>query len=180
MPNKSLDMHLHAFSTCALSLKKRFNITMGIAEAMLYLHKESGIGEIVHCDLKPNNVLLDDDFEEYVIDFRITKLIDPKAIEYSLSSTVINSIRYIAPVAYGKNVSKEVDIYSFGNFLLEILSGRTPTSDDFKGEISLHEWLRSSFPNRVFEIVYSMLIGNATSGEHLQIISLLKMALLCY
>eukprot|EP01018_Ginkgo_biloba_P018396 Gb_38338 [translate_table: standard] len=180
MPNGSLDMYLHAFSTCALCLEKRLNIAVGIAEAMLYLHEESGIGEIVHCDLKPSNVLLDDDFEAHVTDFGIAKLIDPKAIEYSLSSTVIGSIGYIAPeFAYGKKVSKEVDIYSFGILLLEIVSGKTPTSDEFKGEISLHEWVRSSFPDRVFERVDSTLISNATSGERLQIISLLRLALLC-
>eukprot|EP01018_Ginkgo_biloba_P022665 Gb_23616 [translate_table: standard] len=180
IPNGSLDTHLHAFSTCALSLEKRLNIAVGIAQAMLYLHEESGIGEIVHCDLKPSNVLLDDDFEAHVTDFGIAKLIDPKAIEYSLSSTVIGSIGYIAPeFAYGKKVSKEVDIYSFGILLLEIVSGKRPTSDEFKGEISLHEWVRSSFPDRVFERVDSTLTSNATSGERLQIISLLRLALLC-
>eukprot|EP01018_Ginkgo_biloba_P018401 Gb_36963 [translate_table: standard] len=180
IPNGSLDMHLHAFSTCALCLEKRLNIAVGIAEAMLYLHEESGIGEIVHCDLKPSNVLLDDDFEAHVTDFGIAKLIDPKAIEYSLSSRVIGSIGYIAPeFAYGKKVSKEVDIYSFGILLLEIMSGKTPTSDEFKGEISLREWVRSSFPDRVFERVDSTLTSNATSGERLQIISLLRLALLC-
>eukprot|EP01018_Ginkgo_biloba_P018403 Gb_36088 [translate_table: standard] len=180
IPNGSLDTHLHAFSTCGLSLEKRLNIAVGIAEAMLYLHEESGIGEIVHCDLKPSNVLLDDDFEAHVTDFGISKLIDPKAIEYSLSNTVIGSIGYIAPeFGYGKKVSKEVDIYSFGILLLEIVSGRTPTSDEFKGEISLREWVRSSFPDRVFERVDSTLTSNATSGERLQIISLLRLALLC-
>eukprot|EP01018_Ginkgo_biloba_P018399 Gb_38336 [translate_table: standard] len=180
MPNGSLDMHLHAFSTCTLSLEKRLNIAVGIAQAMLYLHEESGIGEIVHCDLKPSNVLLDDDFEAHVADFGIAKLIDPKAIQYSLSSRVIGSIGYIAPeFAYGKKVSKEVDIYSFGILLLEIASGKTPTSDEFKGEISLHEWVRSSFPDRVFERVDSTLISHATSGERLQIISLLRLALPC-
>eukprot|EP01018_Ginkgo_biloba_P018397 Gb_38337 [translate_table: standard] len=179
MPNGSLDMHLHALPTCVLSLKKRLNIAVGIEEAMLYLHEESGIGEIVHCDLKPSNVLLDDDFEAHVTDFGIANLIDPKGIEYSLS-TVIGSIGYIAlEFAYGKNITKEVDIYSFGILLLEILSGSTITSDDFKGEISLHEWVRFSFPDRVFETVDSTLTANATSGERLQIISLLRLALLC-
>eukprot|EP01018_Ginkgo_biloba_P041036 Gb_11461 [translate_table: standard] len=68
MPNGSLDMHLHGSDTCHLTWEMRLKIASEVAQAMVYLHEESGVGQIVHCDLKPSNILLDQDFVAHVSD----------------------------------------------------------------------------------------------------------------
>jgi len=98
MPNGSLEMYLHCSSrVCELTWKARYKIATEIAQAINYLHNETGMGEIVHCDLKPSNVLLDQDMVAHVCDFGIARIIDPEITGSTLSSTFRGSIGYIAP-----------------------------------------------------------------------------------
>jgi serine/threonine protein kinase len=97
MPNGSLEKYLHHSQVCQLTWEARYKIATGIAHAINYLHSETGMGEIVHCDLKPGNVLLDQDMEAHVCDFGISRIIDPQIMGATLSSTIRGSIGYIAP-----------------------------------------------------------------------------------
>ena len=104
MSNKSLEKHLYpniddnnGEDVCQLGIKKRFDIAIDLAHAMEYLHHDSHV-QVVHCDLKPNNVLLNEDMTGHVTDFGISKLIDAASTD-SFTSTISlkGSMGYIAP-----------------------------------------------------------------------------------
>jgi serine/threonine protein kinase len=96
MPNGNLDTWLHskfAGGSC-LSLAQRASIAVGIADALAYLHNDCE-RQIVHCDLKPTNILLDDDMNAYLGDFGIASLVGYSAS--NISTELKGTIGYIAP-----------------------------------------------------------------------------------
>ena len=100
MPNGNLDSWLHHESR-NLSFRQRLDIAIDVANALDYLHHQCQT-PIVHGDLKPSNVLLDDNMVAHVGDFGLTKLI-PEATEISSSdhqtgsALLMGSIGYVAP-----------------------------------------------------------------------------------
>ncbi|CAL4969363.1 unnamed protein product [Urochloa decumbens] len=105
MPNGSLDKWIHPMTYGSqerpLSLGQRINIAMDIAYALDYLHNHC-VPALVHCDLKPSNILLDYEMTAHVADFGLTKfLYTSSCVQHnssSMSCGPIGSIGYIAPV----------------------------------------------------------------------------------
>ncbi|XP_007023184.2 PREDICTED: G-type lectin S-receptor-like serine/threonine-protein kinase SD2-5 [Theobroma cacao] len=114
----------------------RFNIALGTAKGLAYLHEECEL-KIVHCDIKPENVLLDDHFNAKVSDFGLAKLMSR---EESLVYTTLRGTRgYLAPEWITNNpISEKSDVYSYGMVLLEIIGGRKSYDP---GEISEKAYL---------------------------------------
>ncbi|CAL5052738.1 unnamed protein product [Urochloa decumbens] len=100
----------------------RFNIALGTAKGLAYLHQDCE-SKIVHCDIKPENVLLDDNFLAKVSDFGLAKLMTR---EQSHVFTTLRGTRgYLAPEwITNYAISEKSDVYSYGMVLLEIISGR--------------------------------------------------------
>jgi len=121
MPNGSLDKALFGGAP-ALSWRARFQIALGAARGLLYLH-EGCRDCIIHCDIKPENILLDKDLVPKVADFGLAKLL---ARDFSrVLTTVRGTIGYLAPEwISGVPITVKADVYSYGMVLLEIVSGR--------------------------------------------------------
>ena len=104
MPNGSLEKWLHhgrEDGRQRLNLKQRMDIVVEVASAMEYLHHNCET-PVVHCDLKPSNVLLDQDMTAHVGDFGLARILHGAASDHQISSTLglKGSIGYIAPGKY--------------------------------------------------------------------------------
>ncbi|XP_076952713.1 G-type lectin S-receptor-like serine/threonine-protein kinase SD2-5 [Bidens hawaiensis] len=122
MSNGSLDRWIyHGVRERILEWEHRKNIILDIAKGLAYLHEECR-QKIVHLDIKPQNILLDNNFNAKVSDFGLSKLIDKSKTE--VMSTVKGTPGYIAPEWRSSIITEKLDVYSFGIVLLEILCGR--------------------------------------------------------
>ncbi|KAL4611987.1 hypothetical protein ACB092_08G165700 [Castanea dentata] len=126
MPNGSLDKYIFSQEgNIPLSIEKTYNISLGVACGIEYLHRGCDM-QILHFDIKPHNILLDENFTPKVSDFGLAKLypIDDSIVSLTAAR---GTLGYIAPELFYKNiggVSYKADVYSFGMLLLETASKR--------------------------------------------------------
>lgn len=144
MPNGSLESWMHArvqheHQTQKLSARQRLDIATYVASGLDYLHHHCE-APIIHCDLKPSNVLLDENFTAHLGDFGLAKLLPEATTNFTTSSaTIKGSIGYIPPeYGMGGEASTFGDVHSFGIILLEMVTGKRPTDDMFKDGLDLH------------------------------------------
>ncbi|KAJ9128787.1 hypothetical protein P3X46_034478 [Hevea brasiliensis] len=127
-----------------------------VASALEYLHH--GFSRpIVHCDLKPSNVLLDANMVAHVADFGIAKLLGEG--DSMTQTRTLATIGNMAP-EYGSEgiVSMKGDVYSFGILLMETFKRKKPTDDMFGGRMSLKEYIKEALPDAVVEIADANLL----------------------
>ncbi|XP_031131847.1 probable LRR receptor-like serine/threonine-protein kinase At3g47570 [Ipomoea triloba] len=179
MPHGSLDNWLYSENQ-SLNIMQRLNIMIDVACGLEYLHYGNSI-PVVHCDLKPSNVLLDEDMVGHVSDFGISKLLgDDRSIAYTCTMATIG---YIAP-EYGSRgmVSTRSDVYSYGIMLMEVFTRKRPSNEMFSGDLSLQSWVYNSLSNTPDLIVDSTLLRaeELQLSQKLQYIStILELALNC-
>ncbi|XP_075646094.1 putative LRR receptor-like serine/threonine-protein kinase At1g56140 isoform X1 [Castanea sativa] len=139
LENKSLDQALFGKRILNLDWSTRFDICLGVARGLAYLHEESRL-RIVHRDVKASNILLDSDLIPKISDFGLAKLYDDK--KSHISTRVAGTIGYLAPeYAMRGHLTEKADVFAFGVVALELVSGR-PNSDSSLEEekIYLLEW----------------------------------------
>ncbi|KAK2632676.1 hypothetical protein EUGRSUZ_L01244 [Eucalyptus grandis] len=156
MGNGNLDMWLHPndeqMQLKPWSFLQRLNIAIDVASALDYLHHQCQT-PLVHCDLKPSNILLDHEFTAHISDFGLSRLVfeSNEDIFWShLSSSAFKgTVGYIAP-EYGMGVhpSTSGDVYSFGILLLEMFTGRRPTDNIFEDDFNIQKFVKSAMPKR--------------------------------
>eukprot|EP01018_Ginkgo_biloba_P005398 Gb_10838 [translate_table: standard] len=176
MPNGSLDKHLLGDITSPLNWETRFDIIVGTAPGLAYLHEDSNV-RIVHRDIKCGNILLDDKFHPKIADFGLAKFF-PEG-ETHVSSRVGGTIGYTAPeyAAYG-HLSEKADVYSYGVVVLEIVSGRKCMNTRLPAHMQLLlEWAWNEYESdQALGIVDAKLEGTYPQEQVLRVITV---ALLC-
>uniref|UniRef100_A0ACD5VJC3 Uncharacterized protein n=1 Tax=Avena sativa TaxID=4498 RepID=A0ACD5VJC3_AVESA len=164
MPNGSLEGWLHPKSeeltlSNTLSLGQRLDIAVDVVDAIEYLHNHSE-PPIIHCDIKPSNILLAEDMSARVGDFGISKILGEKIISSKNNSNSTVGLRgtigYVAPeYGEGSSVSTVGDVYSLGILLLEMFTGRSPTDDMFRDSLDLHKFVGDALGEKTLEIADS-------------------------
>ncbi|KAI9080714.1 hypothetical protein K1719_037380 [Acacia pycnantha] len=134
MPNGSLENWLSPNGNgesrnLHLNFPQRLDIAIDVANALDYLHHDCEVA-VVHCDIKPSNVLLDDEMVAHLGDFGLAKLLHEDVGSFDKDQTpsaIKGTIGYIPP-EYGEGglVTVKGDIYSYGVLLLELLTGKKP------------------------------------------------------
>ncbi|KAG6636088.1 hypothetical protein CIPAW_11G086600 [Carya illinoinensis] len=146
LPNDSLEKFISSADAKDrfLGWAKLQDIALGIAKGIEYLHQGCD-QRILHFDIKPHNVLLDQNFNPKISDFGLAKLCAKDQSAVSMT-TARGTMGYIAPEVFSRNfgnVSYKADVYSFGMLLLEAVGGRK-TSDvtpENTGQIYFPEWI---------------------------------------
>ncbi|KAM3327126.1 hypothetical protein P3S67_002252 [Capsicum chacoense] len=176
MPNGNLDGWLHPemeIQKSSLTIIQRMNIIIDVASALHYLHHQCPT-PMIHWDIKPQNILLDEDLIAHLGDFSLVRFAPgfsnvPESHRFS-SLGVMGTIGYAAP-EYGMGSQVVLgDMYSFGVLILEIFTGRRPTHTLFQASSTLHHFVETALPEKVMEILdktafHGEMISEATYGE---------------
>ncbi|XP_062204142.1 PR5-like receptor kinase [Phragmites australis] len=179
MPNCSLDRWIycrHDSNNPPLDWQTRHKIITHIAKGLSYLHEEC-MKRIAHLDVKPQNILLDENFNAKLSDFGLCKLIDRD------KSQVITRMRgtpgYLAPEWLTSQITEKVDVYSFGVVVMEIISGRR-NLDTSRSEESIH--LITLLEEKVKSDELAYLIDKHSSDMQVhkqEVIQMMKLAMWC-
>ncbi|KAF5472282.1 hypothetical protein F2P56_009016 [Juglans regia] len=178
MHNGNLEKWLHS-QDHYLNILQRLNIMIDIASALEYLHHGYST-TIIHCDLKPSNVLLDEEMVAHVADFGMAKLLDDR--DSMMHTMTLATFGYMAP-EYGLEgvVSTRGDVYSYGILLMETFTRKKPTDSMFIGELTLKRWVDESLLTSILDIVDANLLRNEKERAAMEdcISSVMRLALDC-
>ncbi|KAI5394490.1 rust resistance kinase Lr10 isoform X2 [Lathyrus oleraceus] len=126
MPNGSLEKYIFSSQeSYSLSCEKLYNVSFGVARGIEYLHNGCNM-KILHFDIKPHNILLDENFNPKISDFGLARFYPTDKSIVTLTA-VRGTIGYMAPELFYRNVgavSYKADVYSFGMLLMEMASRR--------------------------------------------------------
>ncbi|KAI3686878.1 hypothetical protein L1987_80567 [Smallanthus sonchifolius] len=150
------------------------DIVKGTAKGLAYLHEEC-LEWVLHCDVKPHNILLDGNYNPKVADFGLSKVLDRGDIKKSRFSTIRGTRGYMAPEwVFKLPITSKVDVFSYGVVVLEMITGRGPggkkqtTDENGETEPGVVDWVR----DRVRELDGSGLgswvediVNGSVSGE---------------
>ncbi|KAE8655047.1 hypothetical protein F3Y22_tig00117034pilonHSYRG00594 [Hibiscus syriacus] len=178
MPNGSLATLLQEASHQdghVLNWPMRHLIALGISRGLAFLHTSN----MVHGDVKPQNVLFDADFEAHLSDFGLDRLAIATQTEAS-TSTSVGTLGYVSPEAVVRGEgSKESDVYSFGIVMLELLTGKRPIM--FRDDEDIVKWVKKHLQRgQIIELLEPGLLElDPEASEWEEFLLGIKVGLLC-
>lgn len=147
MPNGSLDKYISTgqVGSPQLSWQRKYDIILGVARGIGYLHRGCDV-RILHFDIKPHNILLDENFIPKISDFGLAKLYPTDNSIVTLTAAR-GTIGYVAPELISRSIgaiSYKADVYSFGMLLMEML-------DLKRNEVATEENSSQYFPYYIYD-----------------------------
>ncbi|CAI0405214.1 unnamed protein product [Linum tenue] len=182
LPNKSLDRFIFDVNKAkAMNWDRRYEVIVGTAEGLVYLHENSKI-RIIHRDIKASNILLDSRLRAKIADFGLARSFQED--KSHISTAIAGTLGYMAPeyLAHGQ-LTEKADVYSFGVLLLEIVTGKQNNrSKNAEYTDSLVTWMWRQFQAGSVEEMYDpnlMLHNHHNSNARNDVLRVVHVALLC-
>ncbi|XP_027348328.1 rust resistance kinase Lr10-like [Abrus precatorius] len=176
MPNGSLDKHIlsQEEGNASIGYEKIHNISLGVARGIKYLHEGCDM-QILHFDIKPHNILLDENFNPKISDFGLAKLYPIDGTNVTLS-VARGTMGYMAPELLYKNIggiSYKADVYSFGMLLMEMAGRRKNLNAmEYSWQTYFAKWVYDQFDETID-------LSNATDEEKVIAKKMILIALRC-
>ncbi|KAG6589702.1 putative receptor-like serine/threonine-protein kinase, partial [Cucurbita argyrosperma subsp. sororia] len=159
---------LHDDNLSPIDWKTRYKIAIGTARGLHYLHKDCQ-RRIIHRDIKSSNILLTADFEPLISDFGLAKWLPTQWSHHSIAP-IEGTFGHLAPEYYMHGiVDEKTDVFAFGVFLLEVISGRKPVDGSHQ---SLHSWAKPILNRAEYEKLVDPRLGGAYDVTQLKRFSL--------
>ncbi|XP_010546152.1 PREDICTED: probable LRR receptor-like serine/threonine-protein kinase At1g12460 [Tarenaya hassleriana] len=185
VPNGSLYDNLHlriypgtstSHGNTDLNWYRRFQIALGTAKALSYLHNDCKPA-ILHLNLKSTNILLDENYEAKLSDYGLGKFL-PVLDSYGMNKQFHSAVGYIAPeLAQSLRVSEKCDVYSYGVILLELVTGRKPVESPGKNEVLiLRDYVRDLLETGSASDCFDRRLRGFEENELIQV---MKFGLIC-
>ncbi|KAL9686621.1 hypothetical protein QQ045_031014 [Rhodiola kirilowii] len=177
MSNGSLWDRLHTCRKVNMSWEVRFEIAVGSARGLDYLHHGCGV-PVIHRDVKSSNILLDRDFRPKIADFGLARMINGIQAHSNSAHFLTGTYGYMPPeCGYSDTVSEKGDVYSFGVVLLELVTGRRPMEVEYGETKNLVQWVLIKI--RSTEGLIDIVDGDVSNEFAEDAITVLKIGLQC-
>ncbi|KAL0735819.1 hypothetical protein Bca4012_012029 [Brassica carinata] len=181
MPYGSLDKYISENMSTKMEWETLYNIAVGVARGLEYLHNRC-VSRIVHFDIKPQNILMDQDLCPKIADFGLAKLCKKKESIISMLNAR-GTIGYIAPEVFSKSlggVSHKSDVYSFGMVVLEIVGAKNREMPEMSGSnnssVYFPDWIYKDLER---EETMRMFVDEMTEEEDKLVKKMVLVALWC-
>ncbi|KAG8369158.1 hypothetical protein BUALT_Bualt15G0122200 [Buddleja alternifolia] len=176
MPNGSLWDRLHTCRKLALDWDMRYEIALGAAKGLEYLHHGCD-RPVIHRDVKSSNILLDEYLKPRIADFGLAKIVQADSAKES-TQIIAGTHGYIAPeYGYTNKVTEKSDLYSFGVVLMELVTGKRAIEPEFGENKDIVDWVCSKLKTK--ESVVSIVDSAIPEVYRENAIKVLKVAILC-
>ncbi|XP_061366508.1 LRR receptor-like serine/threonine-protein kinase RPK2 isoform X1 [Gastrolobium bilobum] len=178
LPGGNLEKFIQERSTRAVDWRILHKIALDIARALAYLHDQC-VPRVLHRDVKPSNILLDDDFNAYLSDFGLARLLGTS--ETHATTGVAGTFGYVAPeYAMTCRVSDKADVYSYGVVLLELLSDKKaldPSFSSYGNGFNIVAWAWMLLRQGRAKEFFTAGLWDAGPGDDL--VEVLRLAVVC-
>ncbi|KAK3143508.1 hypothetical protein QOZ80_4AG0301150 [Eleusine coracana subsp. coracana] len=170
----SVSANLHGdAATPAMTWKQRHGVAVGTARGLRYLHKGCA-RRIIHRDIKASNILLTDDYQPQISDFGLARWLPSEWTHHAIAP-IEGTFGCLAPEYFTHGiVDEKTDVFAFGVFLLELISGRKPVDGSHK---SLIAWAKPYLTDGVVQGLVDPRLGDGYDAAQLK--RLMFVASLC-
>ncbi|GAV65126.1 Pkinase domain-containing protein/LRR_1 domain-containing protein/LRRNT_2 domain-containing protein/LRR_6 domain-containing protein/LRR_8 domain-containing protein [Cephalotus follicularis] len=176
LPNGSLWDRLQACHKIKIGWEVRYEIALGAARGLEYLHHGCD-RPVIHGDVKSSNILLDEEWKPRIADFGLARIVQAGG-GGDWTHVIAGTHGYIAPeYAYTCKVNEKSDVYSFGVVLLELVTGKRPTEPAFGENKDIVHWIRSKIQSK--EDLLDMIDSSISESLKEDAIKVLRIALHC-
>ncbi|GMI96077.1 hypothetical protein like AT3G28040 [Hibiscus trionum] len=174
--NLQTKLHERSGSVPPLSWSNRFKIILGTAKGLAHLH-HSFRPPIIHYNIKPSNILLDDDYNPKISDFGLARLLT-KLEKHVISNRFQSAAGYVAPelACQSLRVNEKCDVFGFGMLILELVTGRRPVEYGEDNVVILSDHVRVSVEQGNVLDCVDLSMGDYPEDE---VFPVLKLALVC-
>ncbi|XP_077233995.1 receptor-like protein kinase 7 [Tasmannia lanceolata] len=177
LPNGSLWDRMHTCKKTELDWGTRYEIAVGAAKGLEYLHHGCE-RPIIHRDVKSSNILLDEFFKPRIADFGLAKIVQASGAGKDSTHVVAGTHGYIAPeYGYTYKVNEKSDVYSFGVVLMELVTGKRPIEPEFGDNKDIVYWIASRMTSK--ESVMGLIDARIPESQKEDVLKVLKIGVLC-